>query len=81
MTSCRTVYHQVYHTEIVRMLSEFGAPPGGEAPSVVDLVMSVRVFTLNPKRSGYSLTTRSALFPRLQPRLNLLGTSLFELTP
>ena len=46
-------------------------PPGGEAPSVVDLVMSVRVFTLNPKRSGYSLTARSALFPRLQPCLNL----------
>ena len=29
------------------------------------------VFTLNPKISGYSLTARSALFPRLQPRLNL----------
>ena len=25
-----------------------GPPPGGEAPSVVDLVMSIRVFTLNP---------------------------------
>ena len=24
-------------------------PPGGEAPSVVELVMSVSVFTLNPK--------------------------------
>ena len=47
-------------------------PPGGESPSNVDIVMSgVSVFALNPKGSGYSLTARSALFPRPQPRLNL----------
>ena len=50
-------------------------PPGGEAPSNVDLVMSVCVFvfTLNPKRNGHSLsaTARSARFPWPQPRLNL----------
>ena len=47
-------------------------PPGGEAPSVVDLVMSVRVFTLNPKAGTRSqLVQRSALFLRPQPRLNL----------
>ena len=52
----------------------FGAEPlplGGEAPSNVDLVMSVCVFTLIPKGSGHSLTAGCAPFPRPQPRLHL----------
>ena len=51
-----------------------GAPPSGAKPLVssTESCLSVRVFTLNPMRSGYSLTVRSALFPRLQLRLKLV---------
>ena len=40
-------------------LGQSPPPLGGEAPSNVGLVMSARVFTLNPMGSGYSLSARS----------------------
>ena len=36
------------------------------------MMMIITGYWTGTKRSGYSLTARSALFPRPQPRLNLL---------